>query len=164
MCKNSTILKNVIFKHHPLFKKNKIFKKEALKSPMIFNVERLVEECLAHIGGYKFVDESGRDFDDKTNSDSKTLTIDLKSRIGLLKNIENKIGSLRIVIYNPHTESVDFLYMTYDEWNSHKKKAYGQNTTGKTQLRLYYSDKKQYSKFEKYRVHSFKDLAETQRE
>ena len=54
---------------------------ESIKMCKAFNVEYLIELALAKVGGYNFVDESGFDFDDY--SDSKSIIE--KIEISLIK-------------------------------------------------------------------------------
>jgi hypothetical protein len=163
MCKNLVLLRDVINVYHPTFSTNKQLQKYALESPTAFNVERLIEECLAHVGGYDFVNEEGRDFNDTTNSDSKTLTVNPAKRRAELGSIANKIGSLRITIYNPHKDNVDYMYMTYEEWNYFKVACHGKNQEDKTRLLMSWSRNGHYNQFERFRVADFIELATTQR-
>jgi hypothetical protein len=48
--------------------------------PKVIDVENLVEHALARLGGYQFVDEEGRDFNDVDDSDSKTSSVNVKTR------------------------------------------------------------------------------------
>lgn len=160
MCKEFVLIRDVINVHHPEFRSSRKLQKYALETPKAFNVPFLIEECFAEVGGYNFVDETGRDFDDIVNSDSKTLTVNPTSRKAELGGIGNKIGSLRIVIYNPHTYKTDFMYLTYDEWNYWKLPCYGRNTEDKWRLKMQWSAKNDdYNLFEQFRVTTFEELA-----
>jgi len=163
MCKNSVLLRDIITKYHPVWKKYPDIHSFMINSPRSFNVEHLIEVCLAHVGGYNFVDEAGYDFDDPVWSDSKTLSVNVKSYRAELGNLANKIGALRITIYNPHSDKVDFMYMTFDEWNEYKRSCYGKNQEDKTRLVMSWNKKDHYNQFEKFRLKSFKELARCQR-
>lgn len=163
MCKDLVLLRDVINVYHPAFKSNRKLQEYALYSPSSFRVERLIEECLAAVGGYNFVDEAGRDFDDAVNSDSKTLTVNPTRRVAELGAIENKIGSLRITIYNPHKDRADFMYLTYAEWNLYKNSCYGKNQEDKSRLQMSWSKEDHYNMFEQFRLTTFEELATTMR-
>ncbi|MDC0863057.1 hypothetical protein OAP74_01125, partial [bacterium] len=64
MNKNTTFLKNIIFKYLPENFPTATSQKLALQFPQAYNVEHLTEIALAKVGGYDFVDASGYDFSD----------------------------------------------------------------------------------------------------
>jgi hypothetical protein len=110
MCKHTVFFEKIIFKYHPEYQSIAI-RKWARKNPTHFNIERLIEETIAHIGGYDFIDVAGKDFNDVDQSDAKTATIRATDRKFTIASVENKIGSLRIVLYNEVTAGVKFLYI-----------------------------------------------------
>lgn len=160
MCKKLGILEAVCFPHLPHLFAEESTRQFALAHPEIFNIEHLVELALANVGGYNFVDEDGRDFDDEVNSVSKTCTLRKWGRGLTISNIENKIGAFRIVVWNEITENVDFLYMprsAVEKWTEHgflKKSPKTQRLRG-----TYNADLDSYNKLEKYQVATFKELA-----
>lgn len=159
MCKNYVLMRDVICRYHPEFKKSKDLQRYGLTYPDIFNCERLVEEALAAIGGYKFVDEAGRDFDCPYNSDSKTTTVASYDRQVQIGSIENKIGSLRVTIYNPFLQSLAFMYIPKKDWTALKTACYGKNFH-KERLRFTWNDvSNHYNGFHKFLVKDFKALA-----
>lgn len=157
--KNYLIMRDIVIKHHPEFKKSKDLQEYGLEHPEIFNCERLVEESLAAVGGYNFVDESCRDFDDTDNSDSKTVTVQPSTPYMEVGGVENKIGSLRITIYNPYSESLDYMYVPKDDVKTLKESCYGKNSHKEKLKTRYNSQTNNYNRLEKFRVKSFKDLA-----
>ena len=162
MCKELVLLRDVINIHHPEFKNNKRLQQYALEKPNAFNVEFLIEESLAAVGGYNFVDEAGRDFDDPVDSDSKTVSLNVITRKCEITGVENKIGALRITIYNPLKDAVDFLYMTHKELLNYKLPCYGKNSFKE---RLCFNWNKRgdhYNSYEQFRVLDFEHLATIQ--
>ena len=102
MTKQELLFHEVIFNHHPDFRTNTVLKDHAIKKPLHFNPEHLVEEAMAHLGGYEFLDADGYDFSDY--SDSKTASIGengvatVGNILGRGKHGEAKIGDLRVVL------------------------------------------------------------------
>lgn len=161
MSKNFVLMRDVIVKYHPEFRKSKDLQRYGLTHASIFNIERLVEESLSSVGGYDFVDETGRDFNDSWNSDSKTTTVipDGSSKTAIVSSLENKIGSLRITIYNPFKESIDFMYIPKVSVDARKEPNYGK-ASYKEKLRIRWNAAAdRYNAFEIFRLSSFEELA-----
>lgn len=167
MSKHYVLMRDIITKYHPEFTKSADLTQYGLSNPEIFNVERLVEECLAHVGGYNFVDEYGRDFDDPVSSDSKTTSVVVNNvernrYVFIIQNVETKIGALRVTIYNPFKDRVDFMYLPKHAVNYWKERngASGNSMTQKERIRTSWSPfEDHYNKLEEYRVSSFEELA-----
>ena len=162
MSKSLVLMRDVICKYHPSFRKSKDLQGYGMKHSEIFNVERLIEESLAAVGGYDFVDADGYDFNDKWNSDSKTVTVipDGHSKTAVIGGIENKIGSLRVTIYNPFKESLDFMYIPRHSVQRLKEPCYGKGGVNKEKLRVRWNTANDhYNGFEDFRVKSFEALA-----
>ena len=162
MSKNLVMMRDVICIYHPEFRKSKDLQRYGMKHSAIFNIERLIEESLAVVGGYNFVDETGRDFDCKWNSDSKTATVipDGKARTAVIGSIENKIGSLRITIYNPFKESLDYMYIPRKQVQLLKECCYGKTGANKEKLRIRWNlANDHYNGFDQFLVKDFKELA-----
>jgi hypothetical protein len=128
-----------------------------MEAPDIFNIERLIEESLAAVGPYKFVDQEGYDFSDL--SDSKTTTVNANTRVATISNVETKIGALRITAYNPFKESVDYFYVSKRDMKYVKSPCYGVNDHNERIKFTYSSRSDAYGMFEDYRVKSFTELA-----
>ena len=60
MSKNLVLMRDVICIYHPEFRISKDLRAYGMKHPEIFNVERLIEESLAAVGPYEFVDRDYR--------------------------------------------------------------------------------------------------------
>ena len=154
-------MRDVVVKHHPAFTASPDLQRYGLTNPDIFNIERLIEESLAAVGGYDFVDEPGRDFNDHWNSDSKTTTVipDGHSRTAVISSIENKIGSLRITIYNPWKDSVDYAYIPRKAVKELSEPNYGK-ASYKEKIRSRWNQRfDYYNRIEEFRVKTFEELA-----
>jgi hypothetical protein len=129
MSKQLVLIRDVICLYHPKFRRSKYMREYALNNPMIFNVERLVEESLAAVGPYRFIDAAHADFSDGT--DSKTASIranpsrpGCNTYTGEIAGVETagggqKSGGLRCTIYNPHTDSLMYYYLPKRMWSQH---------------------------------------------
>jgi len=167
MSKQATLLRDVIFKYHPLFKRRKDLQKSAIKHPEIFNVHRLIEDSFAAIGPYSFIDVSHADFSDGTECKTASIGVNYtgttgNSFSGAIHSVKTsagtlKQGALRVVIYNPHTDSLMYYFLPKEFWEKnitmHNKKnsgmiAYSYNKSTDT-----------IKKLEPYRVKSFRQLA-----
>ena len=158
MSKQLVLMRDVICKYHPRFRKSADIRRFGLKQPEHFNIERLIEESLAAVGDYEFVDEEGYDFSDY--SDSKTTSINSSDYTATISNVECKIGSLRIVAYNPFNNASDYFFVPKDEVHTITRACYGKSA-GRERIVFAYSRKyhDNYLSFERYRVKSFKELA-----
>ena len=157
MSKHLVLMRDVICKYHPRFRKSEDIRRFGLEAPEHFNIERLVEESLAAVGGYKFVDEEGYDFSDF--SDSKTTSINYGDNSATVMGVECKIGALRIVAYNPFKNASDYFFVPKDEVHSIKRPCYGKNAGRERIVFRYSTAKKDYTWFERYRMSSFRKLA-----
>ena len=160
--KNYLLMRDVITKYHPDFVNSEELRKYGLTHSHIFNCERLVEEALAAVGGYTFVDEEGRDFDDIDDSDSKTVSIQPSRPVMEINGVENKIGSLRITVYNPLKEGLDYLYVPKSDLKVLKEPCYGKMSHRERLKTSYNSIYDSYNRLQPYRVDSFEDLAKAQ--
>jgi hypothetical protein len=73
--KNEILFRKIIFIHHPLFKSFEAQYQVIQLGFKSFNVEHLIEQTFAYVGGYAFIDGAGSDFNDQEDSDSKTVTV-----------------------------------------------------------------------------------------
>jgi hypothetical protein len=158
LAKAIALARDIIIPYYP----DKDVVRVAKKFPTLLNTERFVELCLAKIGGYNYVDEEGRDFDDKYNSDAKTCTVNVNNHRAAIQGVQTKIGSLRVVCYNMPKDRCDFFYLTKDDVELEKEPCYGkEGAAGKE--RIQFSASKQYhnsyGKFDRYRIKDFVSLA-----
>ena len=159
--KNLALLENVIVPHHHIFKNcDNLYKEMALKNPVLFNVEHGVEKAMADAsnGLYEFVDAVG--YDNSDFSDTKTTSVNFNTRVAEVKGIENKIGALRIVIYNPRSHrKVDYMFIPAAAVQSLALACHG-NDSHKSRLLIKYSaNGDHYNKFEQFRISTFENLA-----
>ena len=157
MSKSLVFMRDVICMYHPSFKSSPDLQKFGLEMPERFNIEHLIEETLAAIGPYQFVDEEGYDFTDL--SDSKTTTINANTRVGTVSGVETKIGALRITAYNPFKDAADFFYVSKRDLQYVKSPCYGVNSHKERILFTYSTKGDTYGMFEDYRVETFGELA-----
>jgi hypothetical protein len=158
-------MRDIIIPYHPLFNKNSELAAYGMAHSDMFYVEKLVEHCLASIGGYNFVDEPFRDFDDLQNSDSKTVTVTNNGnnqRVLIIGSVENKIGSLRVTIFNPYANRIDYMYIPKHDVYRLKENDGTKGTANKQKERIrgYYSESyNDYNKLNCYLVKDFTTLA-----
>ena len=158
LTKNEVLMRDVIIKYHPEFRKSASLREQGMKHPDMFNIEYLVEQSLAAVGPYEFVDEAGYDFTDF--SDSKTVTVNAKTGNTCIRSVEAKIGALRIVAFNAITGETDYFFVPKNEVKKIKKPSSGKKSVGKEKIEFTYSTYSVgYGKFDQYRVSTFKDLA-----
>ena len=167
MSKHTLFMEQIVCKYHPEFKKSRDLQKYGMKHAEIFNIERLIEESLAKVGGYDFVDEDGRDFNCQDNSDSKTVSVvnnggQQMSRVLMIGNVGTKIGSLRVTIYNPYKNDIDFMYIPKRSVRYLKENNGTRGSANNVMQRIrsnWNADYDDYNKLEQYRVGSFRELA-----
>ena len=167
MTKHSVFMRDIVSLYHPEFKKSADLRRYGKKHAEIFNIERLIEESLAEVGGYDFVDEAGRDFNCDYNSDSKTVTVVnngglRQAKVLIIGSVENKIGSLRVTIYNPWKNSVDFMYIPRrDSFVLQENDGTSGSASGlKQRIRTSWNPHRDdYNRLERYRLSSFEELA-----
>jgi hypothetical protein len=161
--KNKIFLEQIVFKYHPGYTYYQLQAHLRELNPDHFRIERLVEEALAYMGGYNYIDEIGRDFDDIDNSDSKTTSLNALTGIAELSGLRAKIGSLRISIYNPFEQCIDMFYMKYEDWQDKATKVFSKSkkyNVDDLRLRFVYSvTTKSYNQFDQYKVPDFFTLA-----
>lgn len=126
MNKNAVLMRDLICKYHPEFKISPALRRYGVKHSDIFNVERLVEEALAAVGRYRFIDAAHADFSD--GSDSKTASISVAPlkpnsacHDGKITNVVTagggfKAGALRCTVYNPHQDRLDYYFLPREVW------------------------------------------------
>lgn len=163
--KCTTFLKEIVFKHLLGFVGDQTIQNSQLRIaalyPTSIGIENLIEHSLAQVGSYEFVNEKYRDFNDEDNSDSKTGSVNVKTKKVEISSIENKIGALRISVFNPFTQSVDYFFIPYDDWkNTLAVNCYGVNKTGKLRLVMQWNEERDsYNKFDPWRLTTFQELA-----
>jgi hypothetical protein len=157
--KNHVLIRDIISKYHPDFITNYPLSKWSLANPQKLNIEGLIEETLAAVGGYDFVDEDGYDFNDTCKSDSKTTSVNIKTKVVEVKGVENKIGALRITIFNPLKDGVDFMFIPADQVGNYTRACYGTSQFEQRLRMSWNSTKDHYNIYDQFRMPTFTDLA-----
>jgi hypothetical protein len=159
--KHEVFFEKILFNHHPKFNVSNARNLVAdLGGPTSFNVEKLVEDALAAVGGYNVIGGVGQDFDDIENSDGKTVSVNVNTGVAELSSISAKIGTLRIMIYNPFEQDIHYFYLTFEQWTAMATATYTDTGKGGTlRLRFQYSIDGHYNQFESFRVPDFITLA-----
>jgi len=163
MSKNQLLMEQIVCVYHPEFVKSQDLRNFGQSHAEIFNIERLIEESLAAVGGYAFVDAAGYDFL-PDYSDSKTVSVvnNGKNKVIIISNVENKIGALRVTIYNPFNDMIDYMFIppdavAYLQENDGTK---GTANANKKRIRTSWTNyTNYYNKLERFRVRSFVELA-----
>jgi hypothetical protein len=160
-------MQEVITKFHPRFTASADLTQFGLDQPELFNVERLVEECMAAVGPYYRVDEEGRDFSD--DSDAKTASISPspvtgrnESYPGMIPGVVSlggyeKFGALRCVVYNPHKQNLRYYFLPKHIWEN----MYSMNKfsgVGRIEFK-YHLGMDRVTKLDPWRCDSFEELA-----
>lgn len=157
MSREAVFMRDLICQYHPEFVLSSEMRQCGLRRPELFNIEKLVEESLAFIGGYKFVDADHFDFDDY--SDSKTASVSLFTQQCSVTGVDGKIGSLRISVYNPCTEGLDYFYVPKKDLEYVRTPCYGKQFY-RQRIRFRWSKNGHYNWFEDFRLPDFVTLAQ----
>lgn len=170
MCKENTILNEVIYNHHPRFNK---LPAEVIDSfePTDFNVPRLVEEAVADVADSEFVDGEGYDLADGTEVKTASIrpTPINKKKIPTCSHAyeisgvvssggKEKTGALRIVLYNPVLEKLTYYFIPKDAWTKLGVSIHPTTKKGKI-VGSWNSKKNIVSKIAPYEVESFEKMS-----
>lgn len=126
-----------------------------------FNVEHLVEQAMCELGGYEFVDQ--HHYDNSDYSDTKTASINTHDRFATVGSILSqytgrpKAGDLRVVLYNPYHDRLDYYFMPKAGWESIRE--YGEANKGRLRAK-YNPEQDRVHKWHQWQVPTFRDLAE----
>jgi len=154
----SIMLARDIGNYHPGFKNR--YNRYILKhNPELIAYEKCIEVALVHAsdGLYTHTPEYGRDFSD--NSDCKTASVNEKTGKAEIGSIETKFGALRIIIWNPFTVKLDYMYIPYKDVIRLRIACYG-NQSHKLRIVPTWSTKNNtYNQFQKFLLPTFKALA-----
>ena len=126
-----------------------------------YNVEHIVEDAMCRIGGYTWVDQHTHDNSDY--SETKTGTIRTHDSVATISNIvtdrgQVKCGDIRAVIYNQFDHSLHYYFLPKAYWESIRE--YGKSN-GTVLRSSYNAATDTVSKWKKYRVNTFHELAQT---
>jgi hypothetical protein len=156
--KNKIMLNEIVAKYFPKYKDS---------DPFDLNIERMIEKCIAKESGLTWVGDDGLPYDFKEDrSDAKTgcCRINLSKKgyescSGEIAGVENKVGDLRVVIYNEARRTCDFFLIPHKMIKSLAAWGYGQNEK-KMRINFSYSMRNDtYSNgLEVFRKSSFKEI------
>jgi hypothetical protein len=168
--KQTAILKDVLFKHHPWFMHQSTdhnFLSWAYGNPKVFNVEALVEEALAHCGGYAFIDAAHKDFSDGT--DSKTASVSLgptkEGTNSYRVNISGlststgalKSGDLRVTLYVAPLHELQYYMIPHEWWVQKCRKQ--PSAVSSTLIATWNRTNNEIPRLKQFRLPSFESLA-----
>ena len=129
-------------------------------SPEDLKVETLVEKAMAKVGKLKWVGNENKEFDFEDGTDAKTSSVSESVSItykGSITGTCTKKGALRCVVTNEFSPNeIDYFYIPAKKVRSLEHKM------GKAKKAISYTyniKKDVYSKIEKYRVKSFKEVS-----
>ena len=130
LSKAELILRDIICEYHPDVAGNKQVITFLKKHVNWLDIEGMVEETMAYVGGYKFVDEAHYDFSDGTDCKTASVQPSPKKRYGKettahlceITGIGNvgdysqvKSGDLRVVVYNPHKQCLQYYFIPHKD-------------------------------------------------
>jgi hypothetical protein len=165
--KEQAIVSEIIVPFHPRFKRSRDRSADIIANPLDYKIERLVEQALAAVGKYDWIDSEHADFSD--GSDSKTASIRVNpssqgsvSHTGEVSNVETagggrKIGALRTIIWNPHKGDLRYYFLPKEFW-SRNITIHPSSGIGKIVF-TYNREKDFIRKFDGYELDTFKQVA-----
>lgn len=156
MNKHQHILKSIA---QPYLPELKITRTGILTAWHYYNVEHIVEQAMARVGGYECVNEYH--YDNSDYSDTKTASINQTDRMATVANVvtaagEPKMGDLRVVLYNAYKDRLDYFFLPKAAWESMRE--YGGANCRKLRAR-YEPSRDIVYKWNAYRLPTFEALA-----
>ena len=125
-----------------------------------YNVEHIVEDAMAHVGGYEYINEDH--YDNSDYSETKTGTLRTHDSTATITNIVSdkgnkaKVGDIRAVIFNEYTGQLEYFFLPKAEWEALRE--YGD--ANKRILRARYNaNTGKIIRWERFRVPNFETLA-----
>ena len=160
MNKQQRILIDIAHEHLPEYQDPK-FLPQFQSRWRHYNVEHMVEDAMAHVGGYEYVNQDH--YDNTDYSETKTGTLRTHDSIATITNIVSdrgnkaKVGDIRAVIYNQFDHGLHYYFLPKAYWESIRE--HGKSNC--TILRSSYkADVDRVSKWRDYRVDTFHELAQ----
>ena len=163
-------MRDVIQHYNPEFIASRDLRRSGLRNPRMFNIEYLVEQSLAHVGGYDFIDADHADFTDGTDSKTASIRVNplkpgTNSYGGEITGVETagggrKQGALRCIIYNPHKDNLKF-YLLPKSWWERNITLHPSSGVGKITY-TYHEPLDHIVKFHGYECANFVELARAQ--
>jgi hypothetical protein len=127
-----------------------------------YNVEHIVEDAMAHVGGYSYVDKDH--YDNSDYSETKTGTCRQHDRTATISSIISrhtktaKAGDIRAVIYNEFTGNLDYFFLPKAEWELLREHGEANCSILRTK---YQPATDVYTKWQRFRLGDFETLART---
>lgn len=154
--KNQLILRDIAAQHLDEYRGKE---QELLANWRHYNSEHMVEDAMARVGGYEFVD--AHHWDNSDYSDTKTATIGynhVATVTGILSDRARspKGGDLRVVLYNPVYDRLDYYFMPKAGWENIRE--YGVANCDRLRA-SYNADFDVIHKWKQWRVKDFETLA-----
>jgi len=155
--KHQLIIRDILCAHNPKYQGRE---QELMEDWGLFNVERIVEEQMAALGGYDRVDATG--YDNSDYSETKTGTVRRHDRTATITSILTertrtaKVGDIRAVMYNEFTERLDYFFLPKAYWETIRE--YGKSNSDILRAR-YSPSTDSIHKWQDHRVDSFLELA-----
>lgn len=86
-----------------------------------YNIEAIVEQAMARVGGYTCVNQYH--YDNSDYSDTKTATINQTDMVAVIGNVVTaagvpKMGDLRVVLFNSIKDRLDYYFLPKEYWES----------------------------------------------
>ena len=169
MCKATVLFNEVIAKYHPDISTNPEIRDFLASRIQWLNIEALIEQTMAAVGGYNFIGGAHRDFSDGTECKTgsvapKPSVSSVNSYMVRITNIESCAGttkgSIRAVIYNPHTQTCDYYYIPKSDLNTVLRLTHGNGPGTEKHLHATWNKKtNKNNKLDPYQVENFQTLA-----
>ena len=170
MCKTKVMIEEIMNKYHPDFQTSDILMEMSRTNPKAFNVEHLIEQTMALVGGYDFIDGEHCDFSDGTECKTASVSpnpvkAETNSHRLEISNIVSaggsmKSGDIRLVVYNPNLVGRKCSYYYIPNENLEDLGINYHPTTGMGRIFCTWNSKKNYiPKLQAYEVCCFKALA-----
>jgi hypothetical protein len=159
MNKHQCILKDIAHQHLPEYQQGNQLP-TLITNWRHYNVEHIVEDAMAHVGGFVYVDKDH--YDNSDYSETKTGTCRQHDRVATISGIISrhtktaKVGDIRAVIYNEFTEQLDYFFLPKAAWELLREHGEANCSILRTK---YQQQRAVYTKWEPYRVDDFETLA-----
>ena len=161
MNKHQCILKDIAHQHLPEYQVGKQLP-TLLNNWRHYNVEHIVEDAMAHVGGFEYVNQAH--YDNTDYSETKTGTCRQHDRTATISGIISrhsktpKAGDIRAVIYNEFTQKLDYFFMPKADWELMREHGDANCSILRTK---YQPHTDTYTKWERFRIKDFDTLAKT---
>ena len=168
LTKSSILIRDLFSIYHPDFIKDPLLCQAMMKYPRLLDAKLAAEEAIAFVGKLSHEPVNGRDFGDK--SDCKTATVSQIESTGYyrltVKNTENKVGCLRIIAVNLFKNnskgapgSIDYFVIPNEFVRERETNDAGKTSKSKKIQVSWTQLKDDYNSWETYRFETFEEMA-----